>query len=56
MAYVVLALLVIAVLGLSWLSARTGQRPQGCCAPADPHDDLRMRAALCGDHVEQDER
>jgi hypothetical protein len=45
-AYVVLVLLVSLVVALSWLSHRTGRSARGCCAPLDPHDDLRMRDAL----------
>jgi hypothetical protein len=46
MALVLLGLLVLMVAGLSWASARGGQRAGGCCAPADPRDDLRMRSAF----------
>lgn len=43
---VVLVLLLLVVAGLSWASARTGRSARGCCAPADPRDDLRMRSAF----------
>ena len=42
----VLGLLVVVVGVLSWASARSTRRARGCCAPADPRDDLRMRAAF----------
>ena len=42
----VIGLLILMVAGLSWASARGGQRARGCCAPADPRDDLRMRSAF----------
>lgn len=46
MAYVTLALLVLVVLGAVRLSSGRGRRASGCCAPPDPRDDMRMRAAL----------
>lgn len=46
MALVLLGLLILVVAGLCLVSARGGQRPHGCCAPADPRDDLRMRSAF----------
>ena len=45
MAYLALCGFVLMVVGLAWLSSRRQQRATGCCAPADPRDDLRMRAA-----------
>jgi hypothetical protein len=45
MAYVAVGLFVLVVSGLAWLSHRSGTRARGCCAPADPADDLRMRSA-----------
>lgn len=46
MAYLVLLALIVVVVGLAWLSTRRQQRSTGCCAPADPRDDLRMRPAF----------
>jgi hypothetical protein len=45
-AYLALGALVVVVGGLAWLSSRRHQRSTGCCAPADPRDDLRMRPAF----------
>ena len=46
MAYLALGGFVLLVAGLVWLSSRQHQRrATGCCAPADPRDDLRMRSA-----------
>lgn len=45
MAYVIAAALILVVVGAAWLSSRRGQAASGCCAPADPRKDLRMRAA-----------
>jgi hypothetical protein len=56
MAYVALGVLVLVVLGLAWVSARRRQRAAGCCAPADPRDDLRMRAAYEDDAGEPGSR
>ena len=48
MAYIALAAFVLLVIGAGWLSSRRqkGSIGIGCCAPADPRDDLRMRAAF----------
>lgn len=46
MAYLALGALIVVVVGLTWLSSRRRQRSTGCCAPADPRDDMRMRAAF----------
>ncbi len=45
MAYLVAVLLVLVVVGAAWFSLRRGKPASGCCAAADPRDDLRMRAA-----------
>jgi hypothetical protein len=44
--YVMIAAFVLVVAVLALASARTGKSSTGCCAPADPADDLRMRNAL----------
>ena len=44
MVYVVLALFLVAVAALALAAVRKGSPPRGCCAPADPAEDLRMRA------------
>ena len=49
MAYLALGAFVVLVVALTWLSSRRGQRSTGCCAPADPADDLRMRTAFAED-------
>lgn len=46
MAYMALGVFIILMVGLTWLSSRRRQRSTACCAPADPRDDLRMRAAF----------
>lgn len=46
MAYLALGAFIVLVVALTWLSSRRRQRSTGCCAPADPKDDLRMRAAF----------
>lgn len=46
MVYLALGTFIVLVVGLTWLSSRRQQRSAGCCAPADPRDDLRMRAAF----------
>ena len=43
MAFVVLAAFLVVVAIAAWLSSRAGVSSTGCCAPADPRDDLRMR-------------
>lgn len=45
MAFLALAGIVLLVAGLTRLSSRQRRGVTGCCAPADPRDDLRMRAA-----------
>jgi hypothetical protein len=49
MAYLALGAFVMVVLGLVLASARRRQHLAGCCAPADPRDDLRMRPAYADD-------
>lgn len=49
MAYVSLALFLVAVSALTVASLRGRRTVHSCCAPADPADDLRMRAAFEGD-------
>ncbi len=44
MAYLIVGAFIALVVGLTWLSSRQRQWSAGCCAPADPRDDLRMRA------------
>ena len=34
---------LVVISSLTWLSFRQRQRSIGCCAPADPREDLRMR-------------
>jgi hypothetical protein len=46
MVYVMLAVFVLVVAALALASSRTGSASRGCCAPADPAEDLRMRNAL----------
>ena len=46
MTVVMLGAFVALVLLLAWVSRRRGERVNGCCAPADPRNDLRMRAAF----------
>jgi hypothetical protein len=50
MVYVALGAFVLLVGCLTWFSYRHGQTMNGCCAPADPRDDLRMRAAFDDDN------
>ena len=45
MALLLFAAFVVVVVALAVASSRTGTAGQGCCAPADPADDLRMRSA-----------
>ena len=45
MAYLVAGVLILVVVCAAWLSSRRGPPASGCCAPADPRADLRMRAA-----------
>ena len=56
MAYLALGAVIALVVGLTWLSSRRGQRSTGCCAPADPTDDMRMRAAFEEDGRQSDGR
>ena len=46
MPYVALSLFLLVVVAAAWFTSRRGESPTGCCAPADPRDDLRMRAAF----------
>jgi hypothetical protein len=46
MAFLVLGVFLVVVLGLSWVSRRRGQRIRSCCAPVDPRDDQRMRGVF----------
>jgi hypothetical protein len=49
----VLALFVGLVIVLSTAARRTRASTHGCCTPADPRDDLRMRDAFSdGDGTE----
>ena len=41
----VLAVAVLATLVFGLITKRIDWRQQGCCAPADPSHDLRMRGA-----------
>ena len=52
MAYVMLGLFLVVVSVLTIASMRRGGNVHSCCAPADPADDLRMRAAFEGDGQE----
>lgn len=50
MAYVVLGAFVLLVVGAAWMSRRArAPSVSGCCAPADPRHDPRMRDAFAGD-------
>ena len=49
MAYLALGAFVLVVVGFAWVSSRQRQHSTGCCAPADPRDDLRMQAAYEGE-------
>ena len=44
MALLLFAGFIAVVVVLAVVSRRTGRASQGCCAPADPSDDLRMRS------------
>lgn len=44
MAFLILGLFVAVVVALAYVSHRTGTSSDGCCAPADPRRDLRMRS------------
>ena len=46
MPYLVLLGLILLVTVAAWISSRRGSRADGCCAPADPRDDMRMRGAF----------
>lgn len=52
MAFLALAGFVLVVAVLVRLSSLQRQRVGGCCAPADPRDDLRMRSAYDNEHNE----
>ena len=43
--FLALALFIAIVVLLTWMSRRAGIAANGCCAPADPNHDLRMRTA-----------
>jgi hypothetical protein len=43
MEVLVLVAFVAVVVALTVASRRSGSASRGCCAPADPADDLRMR-------------
>lgn len=45
MTFLALTGFVLLVAGLTRLASRQRRGVTGCCAPADPRDDLRMRAA-----------
>ena len=49
MAYLAVGAFILVVVAAAWMSARRGQSASGCCAPADPRSDLRMRAAYDDD-------
>jgi len=49
MTLLVLGGFVTLVLALAWIARQQGRRVNGCCAPSDPRDDLRMRAAFDDD-------
>lgn len=49
MAYLGLALFLIVVSTLTLVTMRGRGAVQSCCAPVDPADDLRMRAAFEAD-------
>lgn len=49
MVYVILVLFLVVVSTLTIASLRGPRAVHSCCAPADPADDLRMRAAFEGD-------
>ena len=49
MAYVSLALFLVSVSALTLASLRGRRAVRSCCAPADPADDRRMRAAFEND-------
>ena len=48
MAYLLIAAFVLTVGVLAFASSRSGRSATGCCAPADPADDLRMRDVTDG--------
>lgn len=45
MAVLVLVGFVLLVAGLAWFTSQKEPRASGCCAPADPRGDVRMRSA-----------
>ena len=51
MAYLVFGGFLLLVVVAGWISSRQGRPLNGCCAPADPRHDLRMRAAYTDDEV-----
>lgn len=42
---------VLVVAAAVWISSRQGGQANGCCAPADPRRDLRMRGAFTDDEI-----
>jgi len=48
MALVLIAVFALIVGVLAFASNRSGRSATGCCAPADPADDLRMRDVTDG--------
>ncbi len=51
MAYLMLAVFLLVVITLTVASMKKGRPLQSCCAPADPANDLRMRAAFDDGHT-----
>ncbi|MDR7253377.1 hypothetical protein J2X46_002362 [Nocardioides sp. BE266] len=51
MAYLAAAGFILVVVATVWMSSRQGGSVNGCCAPADPRKDLRMRAAYTDDET-----
>jgi len=49
MAYLTLAVFLLVVITLTVASMKKRRPIQSCCAPADPANDLRMRAAFDDD-------
>lgn len=46
MAYVLLTGFLVVVAVLAYASSASGRSARGCCAPADPADDLRIHGAF----------
>jgi hypothetical protein len=51
MAYLIFGGFILVVVVAVWISSRRGRPLNGCCAPADPRHDLRMRPAYTNDEV-----